>query len=242
MAMNPRAHRVDQALRLPALLLCALAAAAVAGNAHGELYKWTDDHGVIHYSDKLPVEAVNRANAQLSRQGITLHRTEQMHAVAQQAPKTESDAQKLREAERERVVAERRDKALIESYANESEIDLAKSRAIATIDGQLQSAHAFIAQISRRRKELEDKKATFAPRPVPGEIPREIETIDDEIGRQNDFIASKTRESSNVAARYDSDKARFRELKSAQSGAVITSSEARYSARQVEGIALTSAK
>ena len=45
-----------------------------------------------------------------------------------------------------------------------------------------------------------------------------------------------------MAARYDSDKARFRELKSAQSGAVITSSEARYSARQVQGIALTSAK
>jgi len=31
----------------------------VSGRAHAELYKWTDAHGEVHYSDKLPVEAVN---------------------------------------------------------------------------------------------------------------------------------------------------------------------------------------
>lgn len=230
------------ARRVPALLLCALLAAAVADNAHGALYKWTDDHGVVHYSDKLPADAVNRANAQLSRQGITLHKTEQVRAVARNLPKSESEAQKLREAERERVIAERRDRALVESYANESEIDLAKSRALATIEGQVQSAHAYIAQISKRRKDLEDRKGTFAPRPVPGEIPREIETIDAEIARQNEFIAGKLKESAGVAARYDSDKARFLELKGARSDAVVTSSDGRYAANQPVGIELTSAK
>jgi len=195
----------------------------------------------VHYSDKLPVEAVNRANAQLSGQGMTLRRTEQVRAVAAAAPKTESDAQKLRESERERVIAERRDRALVESYANEAEIDLAKSRAIATIDGQVQSAHAFIAQISKRRKELEDKRVTFAPRPVPGEIPREIESIDAELARQNEFIAGKLKESANVAARYDADKERFRELRGASSGGVVTSSDGRYAAKQPVGIELTSA-
>ena len=51
------------------------------------------------------------------------------------------------------------------------------SRAVATIAGQLQSAHAFIAQMMKRRQELEDKKPTYAPRPVPGSLVREIEKM-----------------------------------------------------------------
>ena len=248
--MSEQAYRIESrpaatcagtfARRMPVLLLFAFVVAS-APTAHAALYKWTDEHGIVHYSDKLPVEAVDRANSQLTGQGITVRRTEQARTVAQRVPNTESEAQKLREAERERVIAERRDRALIESYANEAEIDLAKSRAIATIDGQVQSAQALIAQISRRRKELDDRKATFAPRPVPGEIPREIETIDAEIGRQNEFIAGKAKESANVAARYEADKLRFRELKGATSGAIVTSSDGRYATNQPVGIELTSA-
>lgn len=238
---GPRAIRVD-ARRIAALLLCAIVAAA-AGRAHAALYKWTDEHGIVHYSDKLPVEAVNRANSELSRQAITLHKTEQARPVAQRVAKSgDDDEQKLREAERERVLAMRRDRALIESYANEAEIDLAKSRAVATIDGQLQSAHAFVAQMSKRRQELEDKKPTFAPRPVPGAIVREIETIDAEVARQNELIAAKQKESAGVAARYDADKQRFRELRAGSGGGVVTSSDGRFAANQPVGMELTSAR
>ena len=238
---GPRAIRVD-ARRIAALLLCAIVAIA-AGRAHAALYKWTDEHGVVHYSDKLPVEAVNRANSELSRQAITLHKTEQARPAAQRVAKSgDNDEQKLREAERERVLAMRRDRALIESYANEAEIDLAKSRAMATIDGQLQSAHAFVAQMSKRRQELEDKKPTFAPRPVPGAIVREIETIDAEVARQNELIAAKQKESAGVAARYDADKQRFRELRAGSGGGVVTSSDGRFAANQPVGMELTSAR
>lgn len=238
---GPRAIRVD-ARRIAALLLCAIVAAA-AGRAHAALYKWTDEHGIVHYSDKLPVEAVNRANSELSRQAITLHKTEQARPAAQRVAKSgDNDEQKLREAERERVLAMRRDRALIESYANEAEIDLAKSRAMATIDGQLQSAHAFVAQMSKRRQELEDKKPTFAPRPVPGAIVREIETIDAEVARQNELIAAKQKESAGVAARYDADKQRFRELRAGSGGGVVTSSDGRFAANQPVGMELTSAR
>ena len=238
---GPRAIRVD-ARRIAALLLCAIVAAA-AGRAHAALYKWTDEHGIVHYSDKLPVEAVNRANSELSRQAITLHKTEQARPAAQRVAKSgDNDEQKLREAERERVLAMRRDRALIESYANEAEIDLAKSRAMATIDGQLQSAHAFVAQMSKRRRELEDKKPTFAPRPVPGAIVREIETIDAEVARQNELIAAKPKDSAGVAARYDADKQRFRELRAGSGGGVVTSSDGRFAANQPVGMELTSAR
>jgi hypothetical protein len=238
---GPRAIRVD-ARRIAALLLCAIFAVA-AGRTHAALYKWIDEHGVVHYSDKLTLDAVNRANSELSRQGITLHKTEQARPLAQRVAKTgDNDEQKLREAERERVLAMRRDRALVESYANEAEIDLAKSRALSTIDAQLQSAHAFVAQMSKRRQELEDKKPTFAPRPVPGAIVREIETIDAEVARQNELIAAKQKESAGVAARYDADRQRFHELRAGSTGGVVTSSDGRFAASQPVAMELTSAR
>jgi predicted chitinase len=87
--------------------------------------------------------------------------------------------------------------------------------------------------MAKRRTELRNKEATYPPRPVPGEIKREIENIDAEVGRQNEYIASKRKESATIAARYDADKQRFRELRaSAQSGAVVTTDDGRYARGQ----------
>jgi hypothetical protein len=227
---------------LPALLLGAVLLAVVP-RAHAALYKWTDERGIVHYSDKMPADGVNRASYELSRQGLTIRKTEQARPAPQRvAPKSESEEQRIRQAERDRLLAARRDRALVESYTNENEIELAKSRAVATIEGLVQSAEAFIAQMQKRREELEAKKATFAPRPVPGSLQREIETIDSEVGRQNEFIAAKRKESATVAARYDSDRQRFRELRGETGGSVVTTDDGRSSSAEVAKLELTSAK
>ncbi|MGE5104286.1 MAG: DUF4124 domain-containing protein [Betaproteobacteria bacterium] len=224
---------------LPAsLLLTGVLLLALSSHAQATLYKWTDARGVVHYSDQLPPDAVDRARYELNRQGLPIRKTEAARPVVQRLAKNETEEQRAREAEREKVIAERRDKALLESYTDPAEIDLAKSRAMATIDGQIQSAGAFIAQMQRRRDELESKKATYAPRPVPGEIARELLSIDDEIARQTEFIAGKKKESATVAARYDADKLRFIELRAPTSGSVTTTDG---SGARV-GLELTSAK
>ena len=224
-------------------LLLGATFALIAAHVHAALYKWTDDRGVTHYSDKLPAEAMNRERFELNRQGLTIKKTEAARPVARVIAKTPDDEQRLRLAERERVVAERRDRALLESYTNEGEIDLAKARAVATIDGQVQSAEAFVVQMGKRREELEAKKATFAPRPVPGSIEREIETIDSEVARQHEFIAAKRKEAASVAARYDSDKQRFRELRGLPpSGSVVTTDDGRYAANEAPALQPTSAR
>jgi hypothetical protein len=229
-----------KALTLSSALVLAALVLALAPRADAALYKWSDERGVVHYSDKMPADAVNRASLELNRQGLTVRKTEQARPVVQRLPKTETEEQRARETERDRMLALRRDRALMESYTNEGEIELAKGRAVATIEGQAQSAEAFIAQMQKRREELESKMGTYAPRPVPGEIKREIETIDAELSRQTDFVAARKKEAATVAARYDSDKQRFRELRSGQpTGSVMTSDDGRFSATQPATLQLT---
>ena len=54
---------------LAGLLLFLALAYAAARDAHGATYKWVDEKGIIHYSDKMPPDAVNRAHVELDRQG-----------------------------------------------------------------------------------------------------------------------------------------------------------------------------
>ena len=227
---------------LLSMLLAGACLFAVTSRAEAGLYKWTDERGKIHYSDKIPAEAVNGANLQLNRQGLTIRKTEQVKPSTQPVAKTESDEQRIRQAERDKLLAARRDRALVESYTNEKEIDLAKARAVATIDGQVQSAQGYIAQMQKRRDELEGKKGTYAPRPVPGALVFEVETIDAEIARQHEFIAAKKKESANVAARYDADKQRFHELRSGEPAtAVVATDDGRYSSANPATLKLTNA-
>jgi PAS domain-containing protein len=222
------------------MLLAGVCLFALTSNADAGLYKWKDDRGIIHYSDQMPADAVNRANLQLNKQGLTVRKTEQARPSTQPVATSEADEVRIRQAERDKLLAARRDRALIESYTNEKEIDLAKTRAVATIDGQVQSAQAYVAQMQKRRDELEGKKGTYAPRPVPGALVLEIETIDAEIARQHEFIAAKQKESATVAARYDAEKQRFRELRSGEpGGAVVATEDGRYSPADPAALKLT---
>src|SRR4051812_47013567 len=48
---------------------CALLGLLAAG-AQAQTYKWTDSQGRVQYTDRLPTEAVNRGNVQLTKQGV----------------------------------------------------------------------------------------------------------------------------------------------------------------------------
>jgi hypothetical protein len=195
-----------------ALLLVALALAfAALRDAHAGTYKWTDEKGVVHYADKMPAEAVNRANSQLDSQGITYKRTDAALTPEQMRAKY-GDTEKQRQALREKEAAERRDNALVASYSKEQDIDLARTRAVATIDGQLQSARVYVAQLTKRQQDLLEKKIAAGSKGAPPAVERELESIDRELLKTNDFIAFKKSESEAVAARYDADKKRWREL------------------------------
>jgi uncharacterized protein DUF4124 len=195
-----------------AMLLIALALAfAALRDAHAGTYKWTDEKGVVHYADKMPTDAVNRANAQLDSQGVTFKRTEAAPTPEQLRAKV-VDTDKQRQATREKEDMDRRDRALIASYTRVEEIDLARTRALATIDGQLQSARVYVAQLTKRQQELLERKIVAGSKGAPPALERELESIDRELLKTNEFVAFKRQESVAAAAKYESDKQRWREL------------------------------
>jgi hypothetical protein len=198
-------------------VLAALALAALvthAGSTHAALYKWVDEKGEVHYTDKVPPEAVNKGNVELNKQAIPIKKTEPAPTPEQLKAKATEDARQRQLAKQQDEV-NRRDRALLASYTSENEIDLARARAMQTIDNVLQSTQSYMAQLVKRRDGLLAKKAGASDQ-VPANIERELEMLNGEIERQNDLVAQKKREAAVVTAKYDADKQRWHELVAAK--------------------------
>jgi hypothetical protein len=214
-----RAHAAGLARRPGPRGASAAAVLALAlllpGAALAAMYKWVDDKGVVHYSDQVPPAAVNKGNVELSPQGIPIRKV---------APAMTPEQRSAHEAElarqgvaakgptREQIESARHDRALLQSYTTAADIDLAKARALQTLQAALQSAQGYSTQLTKRRAALVERKASYAGKPVPADIDRDIAAVDAQLARQGELIARKQKELVDVATKYDADKARWQEL------------------------------
>src|SRR5215472_2777081 len=91
------------ALAALAALVAAVAMLASPGPARAALYKWVDEKGVVHYSDTLPPEAVDKARTELNKQGVEVKKTdkaltpEQRRAIEQEAQRQKQLARQQEE-------------------------------------------------------------------------------------------------------------------------------------------------
>ena len=189
-----------------------IAAAVLAAAAWGAgTYKWTDDQGVVHYSDKAPPEMPTKGATVLDKQARAVKKIDP--PLSPEETKAKAD-----QVERERALAKtrdeqaRKDRALMQSYTSENEIDLARNRALATIDTQIKSAQIYSADLARRQKDLGKRKEGYAGKPIPIELERESVSVEEELSRQTILLRQKQEELTMVAARYDTIKQRWREI------------------------------
>jgi uncharacterized protein DUF4124 len=205
-----RATRVDwMTLALGALLAIALAAASAGVRA--ATYKWVDEKGVVHYSDKEPPGGFSRGAVEITKQGVPVKKLD-APLSPEQRKANEAEAQRVRESAKLHEEIARRDRALLQSYTTERDIDLARKRGLGTIEAIIASAQAYMTQLNLRKEDVAKKKATYGDKPVPPALEREATTVDSELAKQADLIAQKKKEARQVEAKYDADKARWREL------------------------------
>ena len=215
-----------------ALLGVCLALGAQGVVAAG-MYKWTDDKGIVHYSDKIPPDAVNRGHVELDKQGVHLKKTDAALSP-EEARVRAADSERQRQEAKEREVLARRDRALLASYTREEDLDLARQRALTTIDGQMQSARVYAAALVKRQQEIVEKKQSSGNQGSPSSLERELESVEAELAKTNTLIEAKQQESLGVATKYDIDKQRWRMLRAnAELAGSIATSQAGGSAVNV---------
>lgn len=193
--------------------IVAASTALLAGPAVAATYKWVDDQGVVHYTDKIPPEAVTKGATVLDKQGRPVQKIDAA-PTPEQRKAMEAAAEQKQAVAKEHEARARRDRALLLSYTNEDEIEIAKKRAVATMEAQIQSAQIYTTDLKKKQDALAKKKAEYNGKQVPVEIERESNNVEVELSRQNALIQQKKEEVITVSAKYDADKQRWRDIKS----------------------------
>jgi chromosome segregation ATPase len=190
------------------LMVCFALCFAFCSNAEAKLFKWVDKDGTTHYGETIPPEYADRDTKQLDK-GRVVDRDDNFDAVKKQSLKTDSTADKAT------LEAKRRDNALLNSYTNENEIDLARDRNLLQIEARVNSYTTLIksAQDSLDSLLKESDSRTKSGRKIPQSLTDDIAAAEERVNKMKKDLETNKKESETVKARYEADKQRFRELK-----------------------------
>lgn len=205
------------------LLMIILVGLAFSLPAQATMYKWVDDKGKVHYGDTIPPEYAKQGNAQLDKSGVVVKKTNA--ALTPEQIKARDEAEAKEKADKAAAAEQqRRDKALLATYTDFKEIDLALQRNLGQVDVQIKSNELRIKSIQGRLDGLKKQKAGFVQRekPVPPDINSDIKKTEEEMGRFRGNITNLEKEKESMRSRFGADKVRFRELKGLPSEAVAT--------------------
>lgn len=171
------------------------------------IVKWKDDKGVTHYGDKIPPQYSNTENSVINKQGITVKRNK---------PITVQD-EAISHA---KIEQDKKDKALLNAFTDETEIDLARDRNLqldqVTVDGlQLQKTNSL--------KRLDDnqkyaKNFTAKNKSVPADLAADIKNNQQEVAKIDQQIADRKASMEATRKRFEADKKRYIALKNYANG------------------------
>ena len=205
-----------------ALLCTALVLAFTQASAEGQkLYKWVDEDGNVHYSDTLPPHLVEQEHKVLNERGIivdTIERAKTDEELAAEREAVRQAEQIANDEEMIRAKKARRDRILLSIYANEEDLFRARDHKLAAIDStidvtglNIRTQEASLENFMKKAADVERRGEQVSPHIIGA-----IEDLRVQITENQAFIQRKFAEKEDIAAEYEADLERFRELTSEQ--------------------------
>jgi len=202
------------------LSLFAFGFVVVTPAAAGKLYKWVDEKGNVHYSDKVPPEAAKLARQEMSQAGVTVKQVERAKTQEELAAEA---AQKIKDEE-ERKLAEAQaqaDRALMLSYNTEADLLRMRDQEIGVIESNMVTAKLTMASQEKNLSELLAHAADFerTKKAVPKNVADSIASVRAQIDSQQKSLAEREASKDTVRKDYEVKLARWRELSAKSSTA-----------------------
>ena len=195
---------------LTCLIAAALAVPVQAEQGKARMYKCVDAAGKVYYSDKMNPDCGK--GSELNLQGVVMPKEKEVAKPTQ--PSKANPEQVTSKTSQEQ---ERRDRALVETYATEEEIDAARDRSLSlpalgmkTIESKLVKVNQRLAELTKQSDALGAKK-----KPLPATLPEEIIEMQKNISAWEADLARRQAQLDAIRIKFEFDKKRFRELKGA---------------------------
>jgi archaellum component FlaC len=197
------------------VMMTAIALNVIPADANaqgGKLFCWKNKAGKTECGDKIPYEYQDAAIKEMNRQGVVTSRSE---SLSPEERKAREAADEKRVAEKQRQDEQRRkDKALLDTFSNDKEIDLKRRRDIQLVESIIETLQSNLKNIDARKADAEARADRFVKekKPVPPPIQDELERVKTDNDRTTQQIAQKRKEIIALNQRYDDLKKRYIEL------------------------------
>ncbi len=204
--------------RLAVAAACAVAL-SLAGPAGAGIKCWKNADGVRECGNAVPPEYAQQGHKQVSKQGVTVGETTRAKT------KEELEVERLAavEAERERQEAERlaraqaaHDRVLLNTFTSEQDLLLARDGKLEAIDSRIKHQGQVITRLEETLVSMQGEAARLerSGKKVPQDLLDSITSLESRIEENRSLIQRRHAEKQEVAARFDADLMRYRELKS----------------------------
>jgi hypothetical protein len=198
---------------LRAAALFAFPALAAWGASNGRtLYKWVDAQGVTHYGDHIPPEYAGQEQHVMNSQGVEINRLDAQKTPEQLA----AEEQKRLDAEQSR----NRDRNLLNTYASVQEIERLRDQRVGLLTDQIKVTSQFLEVLNGKLKKLRLNSMHFKPYSddpkagaMPDQIAEDLVRVGTDIRTQEQNLLEKRSEEATMSKQFESDIARFKELK-----------------------------
>lgn len=194
------------------LTAVAFAASSPTPNSGRKVYQWVDEHGVTHYGDQIPPEYASQEHKVFNGHGIEIEHTDAQKTPEQLSEEDQKKADALQRANR--------DKNLLSSYVSVQEIEHLRDQRLALVTDQIKVTGQFLDTLNKKMAALRVSSTRYKPYSLdpnapsmPDQLAEDLVRVNSDILTQQGNLREKRSEAATMGRQFDSDIARFKELK-----------------------------
>lgn len=197
------------------LLLTVVLGTTTAGSfAAPKIKCWTNKEGIRECGNSVPPEYAQKGHVEVNERGRVIDTVDPKKTKEQLAEEVQ---QKELEKERKRQAQEQanQDRALLNTYSNTDDMQLARDGKIRNVDTSIKLARS---KIENMQKQLDDMKKSAANmersgKPVSKLLKNDMDETMNRINNNHELIKTKQQERKDIYAKFEADITRFNQLK-----------------------------
>ena len=200
------------------MLIVGISLAAAPSAQTRKIVCWDNNEGVRECGNAVPPEYAQKSIERKSSMGMTIEKTERA-MTEQELEQRRIDAERMRvekaEQDRLRTEQKRKDLVLLQTFTTEEDLKLARDGNIAALDSRVKHSGQLVEKFERTRDEMQGEAAQIerGGKKVPDELHKKINDVQAQIDNTLAQIEQRNKERVHIQEQFESDLARYRELK-----------------------------
>lgn len=200
---------------MTSIKLIALLIFLTSSVAHASLYRWVDENGKVHFSDKVPPAMAQKGHTSLNKNGIESAKVSSAEELKQEKEETTKKPKVLEELTHEEIAKaeqEEKDELLLSMYESKDDVVSVFSKKISKIDQSLGILSARDESLSQKLKRLNQKYKHAKNESSRMSLSMQIEAAKQSLNEYQKAIANNRANKEVVIGQYRKTLIRFNHL------------------------------